>query len=65
MISRPNGFIPNSILVKLLWPSEAKSRMQKRKTEEWKLPSFSEEQMAAINKVKQVRVYSLAVLCPC
>ncbi|WAR11385.1 WDR97-like protein [Mya arenaria] len=52
---RADGFVPNSILMKLLWPSVDKNRLQKRKTEEWKLPSFSAEQMAAINKVKQER----------
>ncbi|XP_053401290.1 WD repeat-containing protein 97-like isoform X3 [Mercenaria mercenaria] len=51
----PNGFVPNSILIKLLWPQEAKDKMAQRKKEEWKLPSFSEAQLAAINKVKQER----------
>ncbi|XP_052231228.1 WD repeat-containing protein 97-like isoform X3 [Dreissena polymorpha] len=52
---RPSGFVPNSILIKLLWPQEAKDRMQRKKQVEWKLPSFSEEQLAAINKVKKER----------
>ncbi|XP_060556270.1 WD repeat-containing protein 97-like [Ruditapes philippinarum] len=51
----PNGFVPNSILIKLLWPQAAKEKMAKRKTEEWKLPSFSDAQLKAIAKAKQDR----------
>lgn len=50
----PSGFVPNSILVKLLWPQPAKDKFASGRKEEWKLPSFSDEQLAAIEKVKQV-----------
>ncbi|KAL4234274.1 hypothetical protein ACF0H5_005924 [Mactra antiquata] len=50
---QPNGFVPNSILIKLLWPQEAKEKMEQKKKEQWTLPTFSDAQMAAINKAKQ------------
>lgn len=56
-----NGFVPNSILVKLLWP-QTSQRPSTRKKEEWKLPSFSQEQMAAIEKVKQVMRFYFVLL---
>ena len=48
------GFIPNSVLTKLLWPQAAKEKHAEQKREEWKLPEFSPEQMEQISKLKQV-----------
>ena len=48
------GFIPNSVLTKLLWPQSAKEKHAEQKREEWKLPEFSTEQLEQITKLKQV-----------
>ena len=53
------GFIPNSVLTKLLWPQAAKDKHKEQKREEWKLPEFSPEQMEQISKLKQVGMSSL------
>ncbi|KAL3860750.1 hypothetical protein ACJMK2_010825 [Sinanodonta woodiana] len=50
---RPGGLIPNSILVKLLWPPEVKKDLKAKRKKEWTLPSISLEQLAEISKSKQ------------
>ena len=54
----PQGFIPNSVLTKLLWPQSAKDELaKKRKAAEWKLPTFTMDQLDQITKLKQVISY--------
>ncbi|CAH1779292.1 unnamed protein product [Owenia fusiformis] len=56
-VINPNGFIPNSILVKLLWPEEVKEDLET--SSEYRPPSLTAEQMAQIeglnNKQFQTR----------
>ncbi|XP_033626173.1 WD repeat-containing protein 97-like isoform X4 [Asterias rubens] len=42
----PSGFIPNSVLIRLLWPSEETEKMK----EQYKPPSLSDDQLAQIAK---------------
>ncbi|XP_078609393.1 uncharacterized protein LOC144880786 isoform X1 [Branchiostoma floridae x Branchiostoma japonicum] len=46
-VINPSGFIPNSILVRLLWPAEEMEK-QKKAQEEWKPPTLTAEQLAQI-----------------
>ncbi|XP_066288526.1 WD repeat-containing protein 97-like isoform X2 [Branchiostoma lanceolatum] len=47
-VINPSGFIPNSILVRLLWPAEEMEKQKKKQTE-WKPPTLTAEQLAQID----------------
>nr|XP_006814610.1 PREDICTED: uncharacterized protein LOC100377114 [Saccoglossus kowalevskii] len=48
----PSGFIPNSVLIRLLWPLDQTSKM---KADTWRPPALSEDQVAEINARKRSR----------
>nr|XP_026692602.1 WD repeat-containing protein 97-like isoform X1 [Ciona intestinalis] len=49
-IINPCGFIPNSILIKLLWPQDEVMKLQE---DVWKPPTFTEEQLEQMRKVEE------------
>ena len=48
---QPTGFIPNSVLVRILWPPE---KIQEMEEERYKPPQLSEDQLAQIASRKKV-----------
>ena len=63
---RADGFVPNSVLVRLLWPERALEERQKSKTDDevggWKPPQLTADQLAQIGskKVGLPRCYLLS-----
>ena len=53
---KPDGFIPNSILVRLLWPQKTLTEQKERQEEVYRPPKLTEEQMKQISTVKKVRI---------
>ena len=47
----PSGFIPNSVLIKLLWPQDEVKKMEE---EIWKPPTLSEEQLEMLKHMDKV-----------
>lgn len=60
---QPTGFIPNSVLVRILWPPE---KIQEMEEERYKPPQLSEDQLAQIASRKKVgvaRTGSISFMC--
>ena len=53
----PDGFIPNSILTRLLWPEKVR-----REEKPYRPPMMNEEQMRMIAKMNKVRSHIAAAL---
>ena len=50
--SDPRGFLPNSVLVLLLFPEESQQTEQADQADKWRPPRLSDEQLAEIGQTR-------------